>query len=295
MNPNKEKHAYLLIVHSNLHQVNQLIKSLDFMYNDLFIHIDHKSKMRINEIYKPKFSNIYLYKSISVYWGHFSQIKVELFLLNKAYSTFNYQYYHLLSGQDLPIKPIYKIHDFFSASYPSEFVDLDTLPNSSVKHRINYYHFFTSFFRIRFFGTFLFFLNKFFIILQKKLNIYNHHPFRLIGKGSNWVSITRLLAKELLINKRQFLAYYKYSFCGDELFIQTYLLNNSHKFPHIKPNMRLIDWTRGSPHTFTSNDFNLILDSNALFARKFDISKDRNIVEKIISSIQNYQYNQTSL
>ena len=48
--------------------------------------------------------------------------------------------------------------------------------------------------------------------------------------------------------------------------------------------MRYIDWKRGNPYTFEKNDYQLLIDSNMLFARKFSEKIDREIIDMI------YQY-----
>lgn len=47
------KHAYLIIAHSNLKQLQQLLLLLDDPRNDIYIHIDKKSKLNLNEIAPP--------------------------------------------------------------------------------------------------------------------------------------------------------------------------------------------------------------------------------------------------
>ena len=51
---------------------------------------------------KQKQRSVFI-KRIKIRWGGFSQIKCELLLLKAAYKK-NYDYYHLLSGVDLPLK-----------------------------------------------------------------------------------------------------------------------------------------------------------------------------------------------
>ena len=52
-------------------------------------------------------------------------------------------------------------------------------------------------------------------------------------------------------------------------------------------NMRLIDWNRGNPYVFKSSDFEELIKSDMLFARKFDCSVDKQIIDKIYSFINN--------
>jgi hypothetical protein len=53
--------------------------------------------------------------------------------------------------------------------------------------------------------------------------------------------------------------------------------------------MRYIDWNRGQPYVWRVNDYNKLMNTDFLFARKFDINTDFNIVEKIYDYLKNNQ------
>lgn len=102
-----------------------LIRMLDDRRNDIFIMLDAKSD-------ESKFKNVRCYYSnlffcdnrIKVYWGHVSQIENELNLFEFAINQDNYQYFHLISGSDLPIKTQDYIHAFFSRNAGLEFITI---------------------------------------------------------------------------------------------------------------------------------------------------------------------------
>lgn len=71
-----------------------------------------------------KYSNIHVFKKVDVGWGEDSQIECEMFLFNEAYKKGPFDYYHLLSGVDLPLKSNYYIHDFFDQNKGKEFVGI---------------------------------------------------------------------------------------------------------------------------------------------------------------------------
>ena len=51
--------------------------------------------------------------------------------------------------------------------------------------------------------------------------------------------------------------------------------------------MRLIDREReekASPHTFTIDDWNMIETSPCFWARKFNLQKDKKVIEKVFST-----------
>ena len=95
---------------------------------------------------------------------------------------------------------------------------------------------------------------------------------------------------EKLINKM-----YSHTFCSDEVFLQTICYNNE-KFrtnlyyqgydDNYKANMRYIMWKNKKPHTWRLEDYEELINSNYLFARKFDEKIDNQIIEKIYKKLK---------
>lgn len=176
------KFAYLIIVHTRFDQVAKLLELLDDEKNDLYVHIDEKvadSFEIFQRTLKPSVqkSKIYLVNPHNITWGGKSLIEAELELLKAAIKG-NYDYYHLISGMDLPIKTQKEIHEFFENN-------------------------------------------------KGKNNLYS------------------------------------------------YIIDDYHA------NMRDIDWKRGRPYTWRNTDFDELMASDYLFARKFDEQIDDQIVYKI--------------
>ena len=114
----------------------------------------------------------------------------------------------------------------------------------------------------------------------------------IIGKGSNWFSITDQFAKYLVDKKEFILKLCQKSSCADEIFAQTMLINspfysNIYDKYDANSNLRLIDWKRGNPYTFTIEDYELLIQSDAIFARKFSEEKDITIINKIFEMFIN--------
>lgn len=86
----------------------------------------------------------------------------------------------------------------------------------------------------------------------------------------NWQDIY-LLRKKVI--RRQ----YRFALCADEIFIQTVVMSSPFK-ENIENCKRLIDWNRGAPYVFRSDDKERLLTSNDLFARKFDSRIDDDII-----------------
>ncbi len=286
------KHAYLIMAHTDFKLLEVLISMLDDPRNDIYIHIDKKIPTNNFKV-SPKYSHIYILKNrIPVYWGHFSQIKAEMLLFETAFKKQFYSYYHLLSGADLPIKTQDYIHHFFSKNTGKEFVgfwnDCDLEANS----RVSYFHPFMKYERNYndFIQIILSRIRKLGIIFQNKLNLHRKNKEIYWKKGPNWVSITQDFCEYLISNKDWINKRFKYTQNADEVFIQSLIWNSPFKerVYNIKDVddgcMREIDWERGSntsPYVWRISDFQHLVKSNKLFARKFSNKIDKEIIFKI--------------
>lgn len=287
------KHAYLIIAHNQFDLLKKILTMLDDERNDFYIHIDKKVKDFDSSAFDGvlKHSNLTFCDRVNITWGDFSQIQSEMTLFKAAASANEiYSYYHLISGVDLPIKSKDEIYSFFEKNYPAEFVhfSLDE-PTHEFDGRIKYYHFF-----------------------RKKRNLVNKalaqcllgcqklcrvdrlkNQSITVAKGTNWVSVTAAFVKYLVENEEYIAKTFSHSYCGDEVFLQTMLFNSPFAknlyMPHCGNNQlacaRLIDWNRGNPYVFTSSDFDEIISSDAMFARKFDLNTDSDIVDKIFNYV----------
>ena len=124
------------------------------------------------------------------------------------------------------------------------------------------------------------------IILQKILHIHRRIEVA-IYKGANWFSITDSLARYVLSKADWIEHTFKYGWCPDELFLQTIVCNSyfrNHLFP--KGNLRKIDWNRGNPYIFHSCDYDELMNSGCLFARKFSSEVDYEIIKRIAENVR---------
>ena len=297
------RHAYLIIAHNNFGQLKQLIKLLDSENHDIYVHIDKKSKSFIekdfiNLTYK---SRVYFFQEYEVFWGGFSQVQVELFLFEKAHEQ-KYDYYHLISGGDLPVKSNRDIDAFFDKNRGKEFVlyDEKKLKNDpEISRRARYYHFLQNYRRRysqKWKNSFFTFCERVLLVLQIILHVNRVKNLDwTIKYGSNWVSITNDLVDEILKQKEKIENIFSCTNCADELLVQTVAYNCGfkdkiyHSEEGMTENVRLIDWGRGrngNPYTFRKQDYQFLCENKNLFARKFSETVDREIIELICTEIQ---------
>lgn len=95
------KHAILMTVYKDIDLINKLISLYPKCFL-IFIHIDKKSNISINDIVKHE--NVYVYKKYKVNWGGNNHSLSMLLLLREALK-YNCDYYHFVTGQDLPLNP----------------------------------------------------------------------------------------------------------------------------------------------------------------------------------------------
>ncbi|GHV09031.1 hypothetical protein FACS1894160_4290 [Bacteroidia bacterium] len=75
------------------------------------------------------------------------------------------------------------------------------------------------------------------------------------------------------------------------MIFQTIIMNSGFSTTVVNDNLRYIDWVTGPeyPRIFAFDNFDELICSNKIFARKFDIHKDSAIIGKIEAYIFNKQ------
>jgi len=290
---NEKKHAYLILAHNNFSILKILLKLLDDPRNDLFIHIDKKVKAFDFDAYKRicSYSPVhFIVERIDIIWGRSSLIDAEMLLFEKAYTLGHYAYYHLISGVDLPIKTQDDIHDFFRGCSKSFIVYSDRNTEREYERLSLFCH-------IPAGGKALIKYEDYFRRLQRVFKVNRFKKWERKGytfeKGANWVSLTHEAVETLINEKETIKKMTRYSHCADEVYKQIILKKAGVPVYHDPDgktkSLRLTDWSRGDgshPYVFRMCDYDLIFQSNGLFARKFDQDIDFQIVEAIYHKLK---------
>ena len=294
------KHAYLIMAHNEPYILERLLKLIDDKRNDIYLHIDKKWHDFDFEYFKKivNKSNLYFTDRLDVRWGTYRQIECELLLFEMAHNNGGYSYYHLLSGIDMPLVNQDVIHDYFDKNNGKEFICFDyhnkALPDTI--DRIKYFHLFVNNMRNNNLIIKVIFkiFHKIFLIFQKIFHVNRLKKVPLtIRKGANWVSVTEVVVDYILSKKEMIRKIFSYSVCADEVFLQTIIYNSDlydkligYKNDDNFAIKRYIDWKRGKPYTFKSEDFNDLINSGCFFARKFSIKVDKEIIDKIYDYVK---------
>ncbi len=285
------KHAYLIMAHTEIDILKLLLQKLDDINNDIYLHLDKKFRVSTHEFSKClKKSKLHFIKRMNVLWGGYSQIKCEIKLLETAVEN-GYDYYHLLTGVDLPIKTNEEINLFFEQRKGQEFISFDKNANDTRNFTTRYskYHF-----KKRALGkTFLskMFYKGYNIIagcLEKIFNIVIKDRSKkanglIFMKGSSYFDITHELADYILSKKSDIRRIFRFTRCCDEVFLHTLAYNSCFKDNLTFTGTRYIDWSKhlASPEILTIRHVDEIMSSKHLFARKFSNEQSAELINKI--------------
>lgn len=273
------QHAFLILAHDSPNVLNALLSQLDDKRNDIFIHLDSKSKIDKNALKVTK-TNIFYTESTDVRWGHYSQINATYLLLKLAASKGKYKYYHLLSGTTLCTKSQDVIYTFYDNT-DLEYFHINKLTFKSIQDRCKYYY--------PFIGLHCFRKHKVIkglsIVLGKLqilvgINRLRHNPLTPLYNGMEWFSITDdfvryVISQEPLVKKT-----FNHTLAGEEVFIQSLAMHSDFKSRvygyngkdnHVDASKTYQFWNNGkSTEVDTIDKCNKVIkDNTSFFARKF--------------------------
>jgi hypothetical protein len=287
------KTAFLILAHKNPHQLCKLIAKLQHEDAGIFLHLDKRSDERafLHTFKEHGVQPDFLARKIKIIYSSRTYIDATLILIKQAFQT-GFDYFVLLSGQDLPLRPVEDILSFFKAHSQMNFIDFTQIPNKSLWYDgLGRTEFFSFRFRNRMETLFPFREIQHNMsckgrILNYLLWIRNfgktHRKFPLSMTpfySSQWWNITRETMDYILrflSDNPMYYQYYKHALHPEEMFFQSIVLNSYFKQQTINDNLRYIRWKSGKKHPelIDLDELeSLAVTSEKLFARKFDINK----------------------
>lgn len=285
---------YYIVAHKNPEQLALLVNQLKADNTIICIHIDKKTDIKPfkNKVYET--AQIYFIKKrINVFWAGFSQVECTLLGLHEA---LKYQIGHfiLLSGQDFPIKSNNYLNNFFQNSNDLNYMSYAHIDTQwkEVKHRITKYYYvdFISKIKYKWTGA-IYFVNKIEGFINKLQVLFSRKMLQNIEyyAGGNWVIFNRETVKyicDYIESNPRLISFFKNVNYSDELFFQTLLLNSPLKNSVVNDNKRFVIFenSKSNPEILTTKNLDNLINSSALFARKFDANVD----ESIIKQLKNY-------
>ena len=275
------KQAILILAHKNFNTLIDIINFFDDSFS-IYIHIDKKAKIDSQtkkEIASSKNLKLLSFK-YNVNWGGTKVLLAHILLAEEAIKDTEISYFHIITGQDYPIKNISHFKKLTNEPNPVDYLEYFKIPTKQWlkggMYRVDYYNFY-DLLNARKNNKLL--IHKL-VRLQEILKI--KRPFskdkipNLFGGSAFW-SLTRETLQYVVDYTNQdgyLLRRLKYTLAPDEIYFQTVIMNSLYAENIVNDNRRYIDHTTnrggGPPAVLDESDFKNIVRSNKLFARKFD-------------------------
>ncbi len=281
--------AILILLHQSPLDVTKLIGYFQGKC-DIFVHVD--KDYRLSEEERRTLSQLpgvrAVYRKYRVHWGGFSILRTEMFLLREALRLSGFRYVHLLSGTDYPVKPLSAFLNEFDHT-DKEYISCWHYPNPGTDGN--------TFCRMQW----IFPMEQ--IVVRKdsdvqkvwgvasklaKWGIKRSVPDELphLFNGSQWFSISRRSVESVLKYTRRHPSFYRrmrFGFAPEETYINTVIMNTVDG-SKVCDNRRYLRWpfpNAQHPTLLTDKDLWELATSDAFFARKIDVGKERSLVDKI--------------
>lgn len=266
------------MAHNNFKVLNALICALDNERNDIFVHIDKKTKI-VPSLKSDKSKLYVLSDRIDVQWGHISQVLAEYALFEYSVSKGEYDYFHLISGTHFPLKSQHDIDKYFEGQNNQSIVQPLGWGEGDVTFKLGMRHYFLNNAVIG--NSFIHWVKnilwRFSLRLQRKSTHRKDKLFK--GKYSQWVSLSAKDMINMLEYKDEVIRNFRYALCSDEHFIP-YIFNKAGIKPIETDKLLFMDFPGASPEILKYEDYDKIVSSGCLFARKV-VDTEMGLVDRI--------------
>jgi Core-2/I-Branching enzyme len=272
--------ACIIMAHKEPRQIERYIKKFAGFPFHFYIHLDKKNNhdsfdclAQIPQVY-------FIRKRIPVEWASYNFLNAEIQSFQEVLATgIPYDFISVMSGQDYPIKPVSDIFEFLKKETGKNFISFeeDGVWMNQVMPRINQYHLTNFSFRARYLIQYL--LNK--LLPARKFPL----PYALYGgPRAMCLTITSDCAAYLvdfILSNKKLSRYLLFTWGADEFVIPTLIMNSKFRETVVNNNFYYIDWSKAgaSPKTLTTEDYSLLLASDKMFARKFDMNVDSKVLD----------------
>lgn len=286
------KVSFILLAHEAPESLRVLIETLLASGSDVYIHHDANStydlKSTAQQWQLDRFSGrLFHAKRVKVTWGEYSIVQATLNCLKLACQQgYNADYFMLISGSCMPVKPIYFLENFLEKNAGIDFIEVVNawqkrwITDGIQQERWENFHFINWRSNPLLFDLSLKFQKK--LKIKRKLPL-KHTPYM----GSQWwcLRATTVDSTLNLIKKhRKLTTFYRRTWVPDELFIQTMvgnLIPEEEISAQILTRYKFNSW--GIPRVYYDDDLPELLAENTFFARK--ISHRAKYLKKELNNI----------
>ncbi|MCQ2056943.1 MAG: beta-1,6-N-acetylglucosaminyltransferase [Bacteroidaceae bacterium] len=287
------KQAFLICAYNFPEYLERLIGSLDSERSNIYVHIDRKHESEFADTVRKyrDVGNVHFFSVSRNNYGGIGIVRSIAFLLGESLKCSDNGYFHVISGQDLLVRPLDELLDFFEAGREKNHLNFFELPYSKWTgngglDRFNYYYL-NDILNCHDSRKLNYCLGRLFFKVQKFLGIRRKGlPFDKLYGGSAWFSVNRDAAAllDVFFSIEENWACIRHTYIPDEFIFHSVLCNSPLASTLVNDTYRYIDWTSlkiSHPKTLQVEDFEKIVASGSFFARKIEPGKSRELIAKV--------------
>jgi hypothetical protein len=274
--------AYIVSAYKLPEQLVRLVRKLNGEGTHFFIHVDRKTPDGVYGRMEAPLSslpNVHFLSRHRSYYGGFGHVAATVKGLRELFRRrLPFDYVTLLTGQDYPIVSPQQIDQFFRQHDGQSFIEYFPLPHAEWTHggidRFSYWH-------VRLRRTYV-------RVPGRSSDFSGRFPrLRLFGGSSYWCLSRECIeyVYRFLQQQRSYERFFRYVDVPEEMFFHTIILNSPLQESVVNDDLRYLQWrnpeTAGGPAILGADDFGKIIASSKLFARKFDVTQDAEILDMI--------------
>ena len=268
--------AYLIRAHHKPAQLARVVDRLRSENAAFYVHVSARTPDETYSAMQRMLDDVHWVPRVPAYYSGFSLVRSMLAGLAEMQPVPTHAV--MLSGQDYPLKPAAEIEQFLTGRAGESLLEHFPIPvadrwpgENGGLDRIRYWHFERLRYRTR--VLHIPFLRRSF---PAGLEPYG---------GSAWCALSGDAVRTILsfpgANPEAF-RFFEHVRTPDEIFLQTVLLNSPLRDRVANDAIHYVEWPGGShPKTLRSPDFPRLAACGKLFARKFDLNEDAQILDRI--------------
>lgn len=278
------RQAILITAYKDMPMLQKLVDYFDEDF-EIFIHLDRQCREDYTPLLQHKF--VHIYRRYSVEWGDYKHLLAIVLLMKEAYRHTELEYFHLITGSDYPIMPLALFKAFCEEHRNNNYLEHFPLPHADWGvegglNRIQYWWPSPNMHRSHNAWT-----TRKLVNLQRRLGIkrsFKYFDGNLYGGGTYW-SVSRKgvgIVLDYLNQHPDYLRRFRMTSIAEEICLPTLWCNSG--TPLINNYMRYIDWGNdgANPQVLTEKNYDKIVASGALFARKMQSGISDKLITMLI-------------
>lgn len=274
------KLAFVIAAHKYPEQVVRLIRRLASDRAIFVVHVDRRASDDVDAAIRKGtrgVADVHFVARNRCYWAGFGVVEATLgafdYLLERDVA---FTHAVLLSGQDYPLHPPEAIERFFQGEKERTFMKCAPLPTP----------FWTEGGLSR--------IEHWYLLSRRRVRVRVPWRRKIPGAlkpygGETWGSFAMPMAsyiRDFVRHNPRYVRFFRHVLHANELFFQTIMMNSQLADTVVQDDLRYIDWSVDpGPAVLRTSDFEQMVDSGKLFARKFDLVVDGAILDLLDAHI----------